>query len=153
MKGDSKLPIKKSWRAYPCKEWVGAKNDAGYGLRRCKIDGRKQGAHRATWREEVGPIPAGLHVLHRCDNPPCQERKHLFLGTHSDNMKDRSAKGRWAGPDHRGVKNPAAKLSLVQVGAIRAEYAAGSVSQGVLAAKYNVSRQLVGLIVQRKIWV
>jgi hypothetical protein len=47
-----------------------------------------------VWEETRGPIPDGLHVLHRCDIPACVNIDHLFLGTHSDNMQDIVAKGR-----------------------------------------------------------
>lgn len=51
-------------------------------------------AHRVSWEIMYGPVPAGLHVLHRCDNPPCINTNHLFLGTRSDNMTDAGIKGR-----------------------------------------------------------
>lgn len=51
-------------------------------------------AHRAAWVEASGPIPLGILVCHRCDNPPCCNPAHLFLGTQSDNIKDGYAKGR-----------------------------------------------------------
>jgi hypothetical protein len=55
-------------------------------------------ASRVSWKFYRGPIPDGLHVLHRCDIPLCVNPDHLFLGTHADNMQDMRAKGRaWKG--------------------------------------------------------
>ncbi len=51
-------------------------------------------AHRASWQISFGPIPDGLQVLHTCDNPPCCNPAHLFLGTQLDNIYDMCAKGR-----------------------------------------------------------
>jgi len=76
----------------PCLVWTGATNDKGYGQRR--VDGRVQYVHRLAWEEEHGPIPDGMKVLHHCDNPPCYEVTHLFLGTTADNQADMAAKGR-----------------------------------------------------------
>ena len=52
------------------------------------------GAHRWAWMLVHGSIPDGLHVLHRCDNPPCFRPSHLFLGTDADNARDMASKGR-----------------------------------------------------------
>lgn len=83
------------WRQAPsgCWQWTGAKLK-GYGLIRVKSGEPPRRAHRVSWQLFRGPIPAGLHVLHWCDNPSCVQPFHLFLGTHQDNMRDRDAKGR-----------------------------------------------------------
>lgn len=59
-------------------------------------NGVRRGAHCLVWEYTYGPVPDGLHVLHRCDNPPCCNPEHLFLGTPLDNMRDKVAKGRHA---------------------------------------------------------
>ena len=68
----------------------------GYG--RYRMDGGrsapKMKAHRAAWIFTHGEIPDGMFVLHKCDNPPCVKPEHLFLGTHKENMKDMTRKGR-----------------------------------------------------------
>ncbi len=75
-----------------CLLWEGAVQRHGYGhIRR---GGRYLSLHRVVWEETHGAIPDGLHVLHRCDVPACVNVAHLFLGTHTDNMRDIVAKGR-----------------------------------------------------------
>ncbi|MDZ4344778.1 MAG: HNH endonuclease signature motif containing protein [Candidatus Binatia bacterium] len=69
-----------------CIEWAGNKNSDGYGRYSQKL------IHRLIWGKIYGPIPS--QVLHSCDNPPCINIDHLFLGTQSDNMRDRAAKHR-----------------------------------------------------------
>ena len=58
------------------------------------LDGRMRYAHRVAWEVFVGEIPPGMNVLHRCDNPPCCNPDHLFLGTQKDNVHDMMAKDR-----------------------------------------------------------
>jgi hypothetical protein len=81
----------------PCWAWTAATHE-GYGV--FIVPGseeyREQRAHRLSWTLANGPIPEGLQVLHRCDNPACVRVDHLFLGTHTDNMRDMVAKNRHA---------------------------------------------------------
>jgi hypothetical protein len=79
-----------------CVIWTGANDGrSGYGR---KWDPKRQKTRPLThlvWEEANGPVPEGLEVCHTCDTPACYNIEHLFLGTHSDNMRDRSAKGRF----------------------------------------------------------
>lgn len=78
-----------------CWEFTGYRMPNGYG--KIGLGSREDGndlAHRVAWRLANGPIPAGMDICHRCDNPPCCNPAHLFLGTRLDNMSDMSRKGR-----------------------------------------------------------
>ncbi len=77
-----------------CIEWQGYRNEDGYGRRRFR--GFKQLVHREVYRliHNIPMIPFGLIVYHSCDNPPCINPAHLFLGTHKDNCDDKCKKGR-----------------------------------------------------------
>lgn len=78
-----------------CWEWTGSRNAAGYGkLSEGAAGSPRLRAHRVSWELANGPVPAGLWVLHRCDNPPCVRPDHLWLGTRLDNMQDCARKGR-----------------------------------------------------------
>lgn len=122
-----------------CVVWTGRRDEKGYGRA-----GRRK-AHRVAWETANGPIPTGLCVLHRCDNPPCCNPAHLFLGTQLDNVRDREAKGRGVAPPSR------AKLTDAQVREMRRLYALGE-TQIKLAKKYPVSRGNLSKIVNGRLY-
>ena len=72
-----------------CIEWDGPRTQKGYGWVR-----RHVYAHRDAWAKAHGPIPKGLEVRHKCDNPPCINIEHLEIGTRADNMRDMMERGR-----------------------------------------------------------
>lgn len=88
-----------------------------------RLSGRKMRANRAIWLLAFGPIPDGLMVCHKCDQPKCINPEHLFLGTAGDNIRDASAKGRMPGPF--GAKCHRAKLTDETVLQIRKLHANG----------------------------
>lgn len=135
-----------------CWEWNGYRHSFGYGMISRVGQHTMLTAHRVSWELTNGPIQDGKQVLHKCDNPPCCNPAHLFLGTHLDNMADAVAKGRLSFPVMRGESNPKARLTEGQVVEIRKRYAAGGISIRKLAAEYGVTFAPVQLIIAGKTW-
>lgn len=132
-----------------CWLWTGATDRKGYG--RITVDGTPLLTHRVSWELANGTIPDALCVLHNCpggDNPTCCNPAHLFLGNRPDNNADMQKKGRYA----RGEQSRHSSLTDATVLAIRAEYAAGGVSQRLLAQRHAVSQSVISEIIARKAW-
>lgn len=75
-----------------CWIWKAGTDKDGYG--KIYVDGKTIRSHRVSWEIHNGPIPKNMCVLHKCDNPPCVNPEHLFLGTSTDNNRDREVKNR-----------------------------------------------------------
>lgn len=161
-----------------CWIWTASLTKKGYGnfnLRRLKI----QLAHRAAYLIANGELPNNLLVCHTCDNPPCCNPNHLFLGTIQDNSDDCSRKGRQCcgqrrsevikkrfvdNPDLlRGVNNPQAKLTEDQVREIRRLYASAPKcnvrnkrmsENGLtnLSRRFGVSISVIKSVVSKTTW-
>ena len=119
-----------------CWPWMGACSQ-GYGITSRVENGTpsKVRAHRAAWELTNGPVAAGLFVLHRCDNPPCCNPAHLFLGTNADNMRDCAVKLRIR-PRHR-------LLTPEMVAQARSYSRSGVLTKAEIAALYGVSPSTV----------
>jgi hypothetical protein len=117
---------------HECWEWNASFFPDGYGY--YWHQGRGVGAHRVSYASLVGPIPEGLGVLHRCDNPPCVNPAHLFVGDQKANNADMCAKGRVSSP-----------LSLEQVRDIKRLISEG-VPQKEIAALYQIAAPTVSHI-------
>jgi len=122
-----------------CWGWIGASVNGGYGV--LGNGSRKSHlvkAHRVSWMIHFGAIPKGMHVLHHCDNRPCTNPAHLFLGTDLDNQRDAKAKGRHVKPPvHYGADNHRSRVTPEQVRFIRHVHAAGKASSTDLAWLLN----------------
>ncbi len=106
--------------------------------------GKLMHAHRASYGAFKGPIPAGKHVLHKCDMPLCINPDHLFLGTNYDNIQDALKKGRNA----KGEKHGRRKISLETANEIKKS----KEPLLVAAAKYGVSRSQIWNIRTGRQW-
>lgn len=127
-----------------CWEWDGYIGARGYGF--IKNNYRTLLAHRVSWELHNGPIPEGMYVCHRCDNPACVNPDHLFIGTAKDNSADRDRKGRANNPT--GSRRSNAKLTEQQVAEIRS-----SKERGVdLAKRYGVSPAVICVARKGKTW-
>ena len=136
-----------------CWEWLGSTIGNGYGqyqtLGECY-------AHRVSFRLNVGEIPKGIHVLHKCDNPICVNPDHLLLGTQQDNVDDMYKKGR---QDHtrnargdchglrihperiaKGERNGRAILTEEQVIWTRQRYSQGGITYPELSYLLGISQ-------------
>lgn len=134
----------------PCWVWT-ASCSHGYGQLCTKLGGGKQErllAHRLSWELHRGAVPDGMFVCHHCDNPPCVNPAHLFLGTNTDNMRDASAKGRLHGSGLTGERHPSSKLTVSQVKAIRNDPRPRS----EIALAYRVHYNTVALIKRGHTW-
>ena len=134
----------------PCWVWVGCVEADGYG--RVHVGGKGVLAHRQSWLMSRGTIPDGLCVLHHCDNPPCVNPDHLFLGTPGDNAADRAAKGRNGATGAPGERHGFANLTDDAVRTIRADCASGLQTHREIAARFGVSRSVVSTISANKAW-
>lgn len=114
--------------------------------------GQHTGAHRVSWLIHHGELPPkGICVCHSCDNPPCVNPAHLFLGTHNDNMRDKVQKGRANGGANKGEINPEHILKTEQVKEI-IQLLKQKVPRKVLAAQYGVAYPTISCIAQGRTW-
>jgi hypothetical protein len=137
-----RLMMQCSKRDDGCWEWTGSRDRKGYG--HCMLRGYKTNAHRVSWIVRNGQIPPGLFVLHKCDNPPCINPDHLFLGDVLANAKDMTSKSRQA----RGRDQHSATLDECRVREIlgRTEIAR------VVAAEFVVCRGVISDIRNGRTW-
>ena len=127
-----------------CWLWDGDLKESGYGLF-CAF-GKKWAAHRASWMLFRGPIPDGLHVLHRCDVRNCVNPDHLWLGTHSENMQDMTAKGR-----RRGPAGEAATWAILDEAKVR-EILASDEPGAALARRFGVGSTTIYAVRNGRTW-
>ncbi len=139
-----------------CWRWTASASPQGYGRigllwesGRCAL----ALAHRVSWTVAFGIVPEEMCVLHRCDNPPCCNPGHLFLGDRADNYADCRSKGRDSPPPYsRGEQKGNSKLTRAEVLAIRWLKTTTFMSQRRISLAFDVSQGLVNKILHRKLW-
>lgn len=124
-----------------CWNWKANTGKFGYG--RFHYNGRNGYAHIFSYELHNGPKPEGYFVLHNCDNPSCVNPSHLRLGTHADNMKDKSVRRRI-----HGERNPRAKLTQAQANVIRMD----TRSSRQIAKEYGVEKSIILDIRKGVLW-
>ena len=118
-----------------CLEWQGCRNKNGYG--KIIVKGVYWYTHRLAYTLHRGDIPADLEILHSCDNPSCIDPEHLNLGTHSENMKEKTERG-----------GSAQKLTIEDVMLIRQSKEA----LDDLASRFSVTPSTISKIRLRRTW-
>lgn len=137
-----------------CWEWTAGKSSSvkgrDYGL--ADHCGKRWKAHRLAWIFEFGPIPDDTMVLHKCDNPPCCNPAHLFLGNNTDNQRDCIQKGR--GNREHGTDRYNAVLKEEDILEIRRIYRPRhpEFSGRKLAARFGVATTMISAIIGGKRW-
>ena len=129
-----------------CWNWAGfSYNESGYGgIRSDTPPYKKVRAHRVSWELHNGPIPDGVDVLHRCDNPKCVNPDHLYLGSQADNMRDMIERGLWEPPNRSMSKQAAEKY--------REMYKSGGLTYVQLAKIAGVAESTIGGIIRGDVY-
>lgn len=156
----TRIPLTQRFESYvvraddpdACWSWTGSRHRHGYGtIGEGGRNGRDFLAHRLSYEIHVGPIPPGMVICHRCDNPICTNPAHLFVGTQADNVRDMDAKGRRVAAGQIGTAHHQAKLSDAQVIEIRRRADAGE-CKAHLAVEFGVTKTTTTRIANRRTW-
>lgn len=132
-----------------CWPWTAHTHYKGYGV--FGIDGYAEKAHRVSWEITNGEIPKGMCVCHKCDNPPCCNPNHLFLGTTGDNTRDSVRKGRFVSTK-KGEGHVKHKLTDELVKRFRKLYDGGMSAYAIAKMFPIVTEATMIQVVRRKTW-
>ena len=136
-----------------CWIWRRGLNDSGYGQFKLIAGGSPKRASRVAWLLTYGD-PGSSLVLHKCDNPPCCNPAHLFLGTHFDNNADMTSKGRRrVGPQRDRARQIARLRHLTdeQIAEAHRRHAAGE-SRRSIARSFGVANTTIDDLINGKTW-
>lgn len=143
--------VRRFKRPGSCWVWTGGMDSDGYGSFHIP-DGGTIGAHKYSYMlahpGEV--IKEGICILHSCDNRPCVNPEHMFLGTNLDNIKDKVFKGRGIGGG--GTCHGNAKITWAKVNNIRATYSGKYGEFKSLCKRYNIKKSHLRSILSFRTW-
>ena len=133
-----------------CIVWIRARNSDGYGLATSIFSRKKELAHRISYQLFTGNQPGKLNVCHTCDNPPCINPNHLFLGTQKQNMQGASERKRFK--DRIGEKHPRSTVTEVQVKEMRRLAKDGDLTHQQIADRLSTTKYIVDNVMAFKSW-
>lgn len=135
-----------------CWEWIASRFTAKKEQYGCfHIGKRTLTASRVAYAIGYGEEPGRSSVLHKCDNPPCCNPAHLYLGTQADNGRDMRERGRARGAPRYGSANASAKLTEAQVTVIRQRIDAGHRNTDI-ARDFGVHHSTISVIRRGRSW-
>jgi hypothetical protein len=132
-----------------CWVWKGSISKNGYGS--FKLGGKAQTSSRVAWLASYGRSPGEQMVLHKCDNRPCCNPAHLYLGDVKQNSRDMVERGRQRSGPVKGEANGNAKLTEAQVVEIKTLIAKGARNQDI-APLFGVTHQMISKIRRGHFW-
>ncbi len=139
--------VQRSYKT-PCWEWKFYRLQSGYG--QVRFHGKDFVSHKLSWIFHRWEVPKGMKVCHHCDNPPCVNPDHLFIGTNKDNIDDAKKKGRLVSSP--GSLNGFALMDEEKVSSMRREWIPYKVPAWKLAKKYNLSLTQTERILRHEAW-
>lgn len=141
-----RIKSKTHYASNGCWEYTGFRLRGQHG--RMTFNSKTWYVHRLAWTELNGPVPSNIQVCHKCDNPPCWNPEHLFLGTNDDNVHDCVQKKRHA----FGARNGSARLTDDLVVKISNSYVPGKITMQQIADTHGISLTLAYNIIRGKMW-
>lgn len=134
-----------------CWIWTGAASGGKHGkYGGIKVNKKMAKATRVSWEIHNGKIPENMEVCHSCDNTICVNPKHLWVGTHKQNMRDRDRKGRMKAAF--GENHGRAKLTEEKVKEIRYLFKNGNISKSKFARQFEIGRYAILSVISRRTW-
>lgn len=134
-----------------CWIWIGAKDKRNYGrIHKSGTANISILSHRYSWEINRGKIPNGKHALHKCDNQSCVNPRHLYIGTHQDNMRDAIKRDQFN--PTKGIQNPNHKLTDEMVREIRNFYIPKITPRKMFSDKFGVTESIISSVYNRKAW-